>query len=150
MHVLRGIKVKKINDVDESKLIEIAKSNDKTLILLGDGVFIDAYTLKKNSPNVYIQRILNMYQFQKTIEDYFYDEIPIVSILRLSEIDQWDREILWNIREALEIRYKMTNVESYIWIILDQEYCKPYVFEYLANTEEDDKWEEIPQVAEWK
>ncbi len=151
MHVPKGFKVRRLDSLNESNLMDMLKYEGKYLLLLGDGVFIDAYALRKNSPHIYIQRILNMYQLQKTLEDYFYDDIQILSILRLSEIDQWDRDILWNIREALEIRFKVTGIQSYLFILVDQEYCKPYVFEYFSDSEWGDAvWEEIPQAAEWK
>ena len=49
-------------------LEDFVNSYGKTLLLLGDGVFVDAHYLKRKLGNqLYIQRILNMYQFQKTI-----------------------------------------------------------------------------------
>ncbi|MFP3299721.1 MAG: hypothetical protein RXN92_01395 [Thermoplasmatales archaeon] len=151
MHAPRGIKVLRLKCLSKSRLIQSLESSEKTLLLLGDGIFIDAYSLKKSFSKLYIQRILNMYQFQKTIDDYFYDEIGIIAILRLSEIDQWDRDILWNIREALEKRFLVTGVKSELWIIEDQNYSKPYITEYFRTIEGGDReWEEIPQAAEWR
>ncbi len=151
MQVPRGIKVLRLKSLNEYRLIQSLESSEKALLLLGDGIFINVYSLKKRFSKLYIQRILNMYQFQKTIDDYFYDEIGIIAILRLSEIDLWDRDILWNIREALEKRFFATGIRSELWIIEDQEYSKPYITEYFHVIEGGEgEWEEIPQVVEWK
>ncbi len=133
---------------------DFISSFGKTLLLLGDGIFVDAYSLKKKFGNtVYIQRVLNMYQMQKTVlEDIYEDSFSIFLVLRLSEVKDWKEGILLNISRAMEGLSRLSGKPSLFYLVQDEEYVSLSIknaFRYRI-LEVSDKWEEIPQVLEWK
>ncbi len=126
----------------------------KTLLLLGDGVFIDVYSLKKKfGDDIYIQRVLNMYQMQKTVlEDIYEDSFSIFLVLRLSEVKDWKESILLNISKAMEGLSKLSGKPNIFYLVEDEEFV-PFsirnAFRYRI-LEVSEKWAEIPQVLEWR
>ncbi|MGC8618345.1 MAG: hypothetical protein ACP5UZ_06350 [Thermoplasmata archaeon] len=143
-----------MEEFNSAILEDFVRSYGKTLLLLGDGVFVDAYRLKRDLGNdIYIQRILNMYQFQKTIvEDFFYDDLSIFVVVRLSELKEWKEDVLRNVANALETISRKNVVPNIFYLIEDEEFRPPWLnnaFRYKI-TERIRKWEEIPQVSEWK
>ncbi|MEM0073969.1 MAG: hypothetical protein QW078_02930 [Thermoplasmatales archaeon] len=143
-----------MEEFNSAILEDFVKSFGRVVLLLGDGVFVDAYRLKRNlGDDIYIQRILNMYQFQKTIvEDFFYDDLSIFIALRLSEIKEWKEGILRNVANALESISRKNDTPNIFYLIEDEEF-KPlwldHIFRYKV-TEKVREWEEIPQALEWK
>ncbi|MCL4334376.1 MAG: hypothetical protein M1290_03795 [Candidatus Thermoplasmatota archaeon] len=135
-------------------LEDFVNSYGKTLLLLGDGVFVDAHYLKRKLGNqLYIQRILNMYQFQKTIvEDFYYDDFSIFIVVRLSELKEWKEDVLLNIYDALEEISRRTETPSIVYLVTDEEF-RPYWIDNVFHRkifEVVKRWEETPLASEWK
>lgn len=126
----------------------------KTLLLLGDGVFVDAYSLKKKfGDRIYIQRVLNMYQMQKTVLEDIYDgSFSIFLVLRLSEVKDWKEGILLNVSRAMEGLSKLSGKPNIFYLVQDEEYIPLFIKNSFRHKimEVPEKWEGIPQVLEWK
>lgn len=126
----------------------------KTLLLLGDGIFVNAYKLKKKLGHMlYIQRILNMYQLQKTVlEDFYYDDFSIFMVLRLSELKDWKEGIILNISNALESISRRSEKPNVFYLVEDEEFIPQWIDSTFRRkiVEEVKRWEETPQVLEWR
>lgn len=135
-------------------LEDFVNSYGKTLLLLGDGVFIDAHYLKRKLGNqLYIQRILNMYQFQKTIvEDFYYDDFSIFIVVRISELKDWREDVLLNISNALEKISRRSERPNIFYTIGDEDFRPPWLNRVFKRkiVEVVKKWAETPQVLEWR
>ncbi len=135
-------------------LEDFVNSYGKTLLLLGDGVFVDAHYLKRKlGDQLYIQRILNMYQFQKTIiEDFYYDDFSIFIVVRLSELKEWKEDVLLNISSALEGISRRTETPNIVYLIGDEEFRPQWLDNVFHRKilEVVKKWEETPLALEWK
>ncbi|MEM0141073.1 MAG: hypothetical protein QXN66_03430 [Thermoplasmatales archaeon] len=143
-----------MEEFNSAILEDFVRSFGRVVLLLGDGVFVDAYRLKRTlGDDIYIQRILNMYQFQKTIvEDFFYDDLSIFIALKLSEIKEWKESILRNVVNALEAISRKNGTPNIFYLIEDEEFMPTWLdrtFKYKV-TEKVREWEEIPQALEWK
>ncbi len=135
-------------------LEDFVNSYGKTLLLLGDGVFVDAHYLKRKLGNqLYVQRILNMYQFQKTIvEDFYYDDFSIFIVVRLSELKEWKEDVMLNISNSLEGISRRTGTPNILYLVGDEEF-RPYWLDHVFHRkilEVVKKWEETPLALEWK
>jgi|GEM_PF-891350 hypothetical protein len=143
-----------MEEFNSSILEDFVKSYGKTLLLLGDGVFVDAYRLKRDlDRDIYIQRILNMYQFQKTVvEDFFYDDFSIFVVVRLSELREWKEDVVRNVVSALEAISRRNGAPNIFYLVKDEEFVPIWLSEVFRYRIEERirKWEEIPQVSEWK
>ncbi len=135
-------------------LEDFVNSYGKTLLLLGDGVFIDAHYLKRKlGDQLYIQRILNMYQFQKTIvEDFYYDDFSIFIVVRLSELKEWKEDVLLNVSNALEWISRRTESPNILYLIEDEEFRPAWLDNVFRRKilEVVKKWEETPLALEWR
>lgn len=135
-------------------LEDFVNSYGKTLLLLGDGVFVDAHYLKRKlGDQLYIQRILNMYQFQKTIvEDFYYDDFSIFIVVRLSELKEWKEDVLLNISNALEWISRRTEAPNIVYLVGDEEFRPPWLDNVFHRKilEVVKRWEETPLASEWK
>lgn len=135
-------------------LEDFVNSYGKTLLLLGDGVFVDAHRLKKRLGNqLYIQRILNMYQFQKTIiEDFYYDDFSIFIVVRMSELREWKEDVMLNISNALEGISRRTETPNIFYLVEDGEFRPSWLNNVFHRKilEMIKKWEETPLALEWK
>ncbi|MEM0135449.1 MAG: hypothetical protein QXU18_09555, partial [Thermoplasmatales archaeon] len=67
---------------------------------------------------LFIQRILNMHQFQKTIiEDFYYDDFAIFIVVRLSELKEWKENVLPNIFNSLEGISRRTETPNIFYLV---------------------------------
>ncbi|MCL4413079.1 MAG: hypothetical protein M1526_06990 [Candidatus Thermoplasmatota archaeon] len=135
-------------------LEDFVDSYGKTLLLLGDGVFVDAYALKKKfQDQLYVQRILNMYQMQKTLlEDLYEEDFSIFLVIRLSELKDWKEGVVLNISNAMEGLAKLSGKPNVFYLIQDEEYIPTALRSSFKRkiVEAPVTWEETPQVLEWK
>jgi len=135
-------------------LEDFVNSYGKTLLLLGDGVFVDAHHLKRRfGKQLYVQRILNMYQFQKTIlEDFYYEDFSIFIVVRLSELKEWKEDVLLNTSSALDVISRRTEKPNIFYLVEDEEFRPPWLNNVFHRKiiEMIKKWEETPLASEWK
>ncbi len=135
-------------------LEDFVNSFGKTLLLLGDGVFVDAHYLKRKlGDQLYIQRILNMYQFQKTIvEDFYYDDFAIFIVVRLSGLKEWKEDVMLNVANALEGLSRRTATPNIVYLVGDEELRPPWLDNVFRRKMREvvKKWDETPLVLEWR
>jgi hypothetical protein len=142
-----------MEEFNSALLEDFVSTYDKTLLLLGDGIFVDAHRLKKKlGYKLYIQRILNMYQLQKTVEDLYYDDFAIFIVVRISELKEWKEEVMLNISKALENMSNRSERPNIFYVVGDEDF-KPHWLEKTFRrkiAEAIKEWEEIPQALEWR
>lgn len=150
----RHLYLMEMEEFNSILLEDFVDSYEKTLLLLGDGIFVDAHRLKKKlGHKLYIQRILNMYQFQKTVvEDFYYDDFSIFIVLRLSELKDWKEDVVLNISNALENISRRSEKPNIFYLVEDEEFKPPWFDNVFRRkiVEVVKKWEETPPVLEWK
>lgn len=94
-----------------------------TLLLLGDGVFVDAHALRRTlGDGLKVQRVLNEYQFAETvIEDFNPLDLSLFAIFRLSEFGSWREDVLLNAEKAMESHCRASGNPIVLALIVDEE-----------------------------